>query len=246
MSRHADAKTPGLAKLVEKQMRNWELTRAQRVVGPTAHEQVADFICISREVAAGGHQIATGVGERLGWAVFGKELLHLMAGDHSYREPIYAAMDERDTGWLDSMLQPLMNSSFIRDDYFRRLSETALAIVRKGNAVFVGRGVDMILPAEAGLRVRIIAPRNMRVERYAAREHVSREQAEREIEYMEEDRAAFIRRHFGADVGDPGRYDLVINLGRLTHVQAVEVIVRAHELLRQRSESPTHPAPRQS
>ncbi len=230
MSRHVEIKSPGLARLVEKQMRNWELTRAQHSVGEAPHEQVADFICISREVAAGGHKIATAVGERLGWAVFGKELLQLMAGDDAYRKPIYAAMDERDTGWLVSMLQLLMDSTFVRDDYFRRLSETVLSIVRKGNAVFVGRGVDMILPSRAGLRVRIIAPREARIQRFAIREEVSAEKAEREINRLEEARSAFIRGHFGVEVGDPKRYDLVINLGQFTHSDAVDLIVRAYEL----------------
>ena len=233
MSRHAEVRTSGLARLVEKQMRNWELTHAQRHEGPPpSPREVGEFICISREVGAGGHMIALAVGERLGWPVFGKELLHLMAGDDALRKPIYAALDERDTGWLESMLQTLMDSKFVRDDYFRRLSETVLAIARKGNAVFVGRAVDMILPADVGLRVRVIAPRKMRVDRMAARGHVDREQAEREIDWLEEDRTAYIRRHFGVDVGDPRRYDLVINLGRLTHAQAAEVVVRAHELLK--------------
>lgn len=237
MSRHTEIKTAGLARLVEKQMRNWELTRAQRHEGPPrSPREVCEFICISREVGAGGHEIALAVGERLGWPVFGKELLHLMAGDDAFRKPIYASLDERDTSWLESMLQPLMNSNFVRDDYFRRLSETVLAIARKGNAVFVGRAVDMILPADVGLRVRVIAPLKMRVDRVAAREHVDREQAEREIDWLEEDRAAYIRRHFGVDVGDPRRYDLVINLGRLTRPEAAEIVVRAHELLKRRTD----------
>ncbi len=36
----------------------------------------------------------------------------------------------------------------------------------------------------------------------------------------------------GVDVGDPRRYDLVINLGQLTHTEAAEVIVHTHELLK--------------
>ncbi|MDO8629980.1 MAG: cytidylate kinase-like family protein [Phycisphaerales bacterium] len=236
MSLHVDIRAAGLAKLVEKQMRNWELTHAQRHKSPSpSPPEIGEFICISREVGAGGHEIALAVGDRLGWPVFSKELLHLMAGDDAFRKPIYAALDERDMGWLESMLQPLMNSNFVRDDYFRKLSETVLAIVRKGTAVFVGRAVDMILPVDAGLRVRVIAPREMRVQWFAAREKISKEQAEREIERREEERKAFIRRHFGVDVGDPKRYDLVINLGRLAHAEAAEVVVRAHELLKRRN-----------
>ncbi len=232
MSRQVEIQASDRARLVERQMRNWELTRSQRTAGATApNRQVNDFICISREVGAGGGEIAATVGRKLGWPVFDRELLQLMAGDDVAQKTIYGTLDERDAGWLGSMLQILMDSRFVRDDYFRKLSETVLALVRKGSAVFVGRAVDLILPAGIGLRVRIIAPQQVRLKRVAQREHIDEARAARLINQIEEERTAYIRRHFGAGGVDQMRYDLVINLARMTHDQAANVIIRTHLLI---------------
>ena len=60
-----------LSRVVEKQMRNWELARAQSR-GPRPHaapRDVADFVTISRTMTSGGTHVATLLGERLGWPI---------------------------------------------------------------------------------------------------------------------------------------------------------------------------------
>jgi len=85
--------------MVEKQMRNWELAKAQRLTVPEPRRaEVEDFIAISRSVGAGGNSVAVVLGEALGWPVFDKEILQTMAGDDAIRREIYASMDERDIG----------------------------------------------------------------------------------------------------------------------------------------------------
>ncbi|RMF79739.1 MAG: hypothetical protein D6744_08860, partial [Planctomycetota bacterium] len=91
-------------RLIEKQIRNWEIARAQRRQTPTEDDSgqaVAPFVTISRMVGSGGTEIARRLGERLGWPVFDKDLLQKMAGDDRVRVRIYEAMDERDVGWID-------------------------------------------------------------------------------------------------------------------------------------------------
>jgi hypothetical protein len=82
---------PDLGKLVERQMRNWELSRAQRPVPQPAAppRQVEDFVTISRLVEAGGQEVAHELGQRLGWPVFDREILQAMAHDDAVRARLY-------------------------------------------------------------------------------------------------------------------------------------------------------------
>ncbi len=215
-----------LAKIVEKQMRNWELARAQRIPPrPDAEPaEVAEFVTISRAVGSGGSQVATLLGKQLGWPVFDREILQTMAGDDQVRSRLYEHLDERDTTWLEEAMRWLMRGEFQRDDYFYRLSETVLALARKERAVFLGRGVDLILPRDRGLRVRITALRDKRAKVLAERENISEALAQAEIERIDQERADFRRHHFGKSTNDPAYYDLTISLNRFSAEQTVELI----------------------
>ncbi|RMF84958.1 MAG: cytidylate kinase-like family protein [Planctomycetota bacterium] len=128
---------------------------------------------------------------------------------------------------MDSVLHYVCGERLEPHDYFRSLARTVLAIARGGNAVFVGRGADLLLPQECGLRVRIIAPKQRCIETYAERHGLDREAAAREIERIVKERDAFIRRYFHRDPADPARYDLMLNLARLTPDDVIELVVEA-------------------
>lgn len=222
------ARPAGIDKLVERQMRNWELARGQRRgSGGSRQAEVEDFVCVSRMVGLEKVPVAQRVGERLGWPVFDREILEAMAGDDDFRQRLYRTMDERDLNWFEETLTPLIQPEFARNDYFHRLCRTVLSLARKGHGVFVGRGADRILPQDSGFRVRLVAPREMREELYAEQHGVSRSQARREVDKLESERSEFIRRHFGIDIDDPARHDLWINLGRTEVERAVEIILAA-------------------
>ncbi len=219
---------PGIAKIVEKQMRNWELARGQQAA-PTAvpAPAVREFVAISRSVGSGGSDVATLLGERLRWPVFDREILHAMAGDDVVRARLYARLDERDQNWLEDTLRWLIEGELRRDDYFYRLTETILALARQGTAVFLGRSADLILPRDHGLRVRIIAPLPQRIHAFALRSNMPEGPARAEVERIDQQRADFRRHHFGPDANDDTCHDLVVNLSHYTPAQAVELIAAA-------------------
>jgi cytidylate kinase len=218
-----------IAKIVEKQMRNWELGHAQRVQ-PHADEaapDVAEFVTISRAIGSGGSQVAELLGERLGWPVFDREILQAMAGDDQVRTRLYEHMDERDHNWLDATVRWLIGGELRKDDYFYRLTETVLTLARKGPGVFLGRGGDLILPRDRGLRVRVTASPEQRAEALAKRTDSTPALARAEVERIDQERAEFRRHRFGKDANDLTRHDLAINLDRFTVEQAVGLIVAA-------------------
>lgn len=232
MPLHPPSGKSDLAKLVERQMRNWELSRAQQPAqaAQTPAAEVAPFVAISRMKAAGGSRIGGLLGERLGWPVFDREILQAMAGDDQVRTRIYEHWDERDTSWLEATMRWLMRGELERDDYFVRLSETVLALARQGPGVFLGRASDLLLPVTRGLRVRVVAALERRAATLAQRQGMTEALARAELERLDAERADFRRRHFGRGANDVTCYDLVLNMDGFTPEAAVEVIATALRL----------------
>lgn len=227
MAKRTSSIDPAISRLIERQMRNWELARSQRPSGQKAPPKaVEDFITVSRLAGAGGKAVAALLGQRLGWPVFDKEILNVMAGDDTLRSRIYAAMDERDITWCEETLRTLLQPN-IKNDYFHRLTDTILSLARQSNAVFLGRGADLVLPPRVGLRVHLVGPREQRISRYAHDRGVSNEQAITDVARLDAERAAFLQAHFGPRSTDPARYDMVLNLGRITPEHAADLIVSA-------------------
>lgn len=222
---------PALSRMVEKQMRNWELARTQQAVSePVVGAAVPPFVAISRAVGCGGSEVAARLADQLHWPMFDKEILHVMAGDDRMRGRIYNSMDERDVGWFEGAIRSFTDPDFARNDYFRRLTETVLSLARQGSAVYQGRGIHRLLPAECGLRVRLTAPQDRCVARVAQREAIRLEQARERIEQIERERADFVRNHFHVEADDPTTFDLVLNLEWFSATDAVDLIRRAMEL----------------
>lgn len=219
------------AQAVERQMRNWELARRQRRdEAPTARPAVEDFITLSRQVGLPSEEVASRLGERLGWPVFGRSLLDAMAGDDTLRQRIYRSLDQRDLKWWEEALYAFLGEGFTRNDYFHRLCETVLSLARQSSCVFVGRGCDRLLPADLGYRVRLVGPREERLDRLCREHDLTRLEASQREARIERDRGEFLRRHFRVEADDPTRHDLVLNLGRMTAAQAAEVVLAARRI----------------
>jgi cytidylate kinase len=217
-----------LAKVVEKQLRNWEIDRAQnRQIPIDAEKPVADYVTISRAVGLPAYKVATLLHEKLGWPLFDRDILQVMAGNDEYRRRLYANMDGRDLGWLEGFVRGLALSRYERDDYFRRLTQTVLSIARQGRAIFVGRGTSFILPSHVGLKVRLTAPKDYCLESFARQKNLKPDQAARQAAQIEEDRAKFIRKHFYAEWDDPTMYDLVANMAHFSIEETVDLILSA-------------------
>jgi cytidylate kinase len=98
------------------------------------------------------------------------------------------------------------------------------------STVFVGRGAQFILPREAGVAVRVIAPKKQRIERIMERRQSNQREAENFIDETDKGRADFVRRYFHRDVADPQLYDLVVNLEHTSCNAAADLILSDYRL----------------
>jgi len=212
---------PRIARFVERQMRNWEIGRQHTVVKNAGEpaQAVQFYIAISRELGSEGEKVAECLSQCLGWPKYDREILDYMAEKEEVRRRVYEMLDERQRTWLQQMLdllEPLgTDASRAREEYFRRLTGAVIAIAQKQHAIFVGRGVNFILPRHRGLSVRIVAPFKDRLKRVMEMENLDERAARRRIEEVEFQRAEFLVRYFGHRPYDPRRYDMMLNAGTI-------------------------------
>lgn len=223
----------GIPHLVERQIHLWEMEqRSAREQGPQEAREalLGPYLSVSRDLGSGGMGVAEKVAERLGWTLYDREIVEYMAGEARVRERVIQSFDERMQDQIEHWVLSLIDrEAFGHDLYLKYLLQVLMAIAQHGEAVIVGRGANFVLPAERGLRVKIIAPLEQRVQTVAQRENLDPAAARKRVIHTDNQRAAFIRYHFHQDSHDPLAYDLVINRAQLSEDAAVAVILEALE-----------------
>ncbi len=213
-----------------------ELARQQRRVrlteplpgAPPALPALPFTIAISREAGANGQTIARVVGDRLGWAVYDRELVTLLAEQMGVSAELLEELDEKRGNWLRECLQSLTSAHRPgQSSYIHQLGKVLLMLAAHGECVIVGRGAGQILPAATTLRVRLIAPESERIAVIQKRLGLARDEAERWVQKTDRERHHFVRDHFHKDPGDPHGYDLVLNSVRYSAEAAAVLIVEA-------------------
>ena len=186
------------------------------------------YLLFSREKGAGGSAVAQLAGKRLGWQVFNNELVDAIAKKADVRRELIESLDERDQATILKTAARLLRPRPIdKSGYRAHLREILLTLGHQGDVVIVGRGAHYILPSQFGLRVRMVAPVEVRAQRIASRENLSLKAARSEIERSDRERARLARRDFGQSAADPLNYDVTINTAELTLEAATELVLTA-------------------
>ena len=217
-------KKRSVIKIVEEQVKKWQIMKVKE----KKEAIVLPVITISREPGSGGRIVATELGKKLGLDVFHQEIINEMAESAQVSSRILKTLDEKGLSVLEEWITSLVDNQHLwPDQYLRHLMKVIGTIGKHGSAVIVGRGANFVLPSEGRIRVRIIAPLDLRVESVSSNFGVSAEEAKRRIIRTESERRAFIRKYFNADITDPINYDLVLNTGTLSIEAAANVIKSA-------------------
>jgi cytidylate kinase len=183
-------------------------------------------IALSRQAGSRGAEIARAVGERLGWPVYDHELLDHIAAEKGLSTRLLEQLDERHSGWLEEAVRSFCTTDGARDGYYLRgLLGLLISLGKVGHCVIVGRGAAQVLPPEATLSVRVIAPRGDRIAQVEKRRGTTKAEAERWVDQHDRERILFVKHHFRADAEDPLLYDLVLNSKRLSTEECAAMIV---------------------
>ena len=113
-----------------------------------------------------------------------------------------------------------------RQQYILAVQATLARMMEGDNIVYHGLAGQLLLRELPNvLKVRLIAPVEDRIRAAMAHLDLSRDAAEKHIQKADQDRAAWVRRVYEADVADPSLYDLVLNLGTMSMETATEMVV---------------------
>lgn len=185
-------------------------------------------IAISREAGARGATIAQRAGAKLGWQVYGQDLLEYLTRDATSQAELLAQLPPGAPAWVEDQLNRLLREQNLsRNPSVLEMARLVLLLASQGEAILLGRGAGCILPARSTLSVRLIAPLEERVAFMAQWLRLTADEAAVQVRKRDERRAEFISTHFHRSPSDPHQYDLVLNSSRLGEERCADLIVQA-------------------
>lgn len=182
------------------------------------------IIAIEREYGSGAAAIGRALADRLGWSLWDREITcevarRLKCDVHSVEQreerpdpTFYRLVKVFMRGSYEESLQGGGKLELLDAEHLAMLFEKiATDIARKGNSVIIGRGSPWFLRnRDDTLRVFIYASVEEKVRRLRA-QGKSRSEAEELIASVDRERAAFVKRYYGANWPERYLYHLMIN-----------------------------------
>jgi cytidylate kinase len=210
---------------VKNQVKKWEKQFSGKKAKAEAEIPV---ITVAMEPGSGGSLIAQKIAEQLGFDYFHRDIVQQIAKTAKIRTTVVNSLEKERLSGIKDFISSLMEDQYIHPDtYLKHLLVVISTIAKHGRAVIVGRGANLILPAEDIFAVRVIAPLQKRIREVALTHRVTTEMAKRRVIQRESKRKAFVRHSFNADISDPIHYDLTINTGKMSIESAVEAVIGA-------------------
>jgi len=229
--------TRSIHKIIDEQIKRWEMQKKQGV----SPVDTCNVITISRQRGSRGHEVAEALAKALGFDLFDYEIVEGMikeTKDSSDRsntivetdraKTLLDTLDEKKMNIVDDLIAALVHKHHLwPDEYSKILLRVLNTIGSHGNAVILGRGGNFALKDTNALRVRIVAPDDMRCKVVQKDKGLNADDAKKLMVSIDANRRAFIRRYFNADTQDPANYDLVLNTGKISVEKAVSIIQAA-------------------
>jgi cytidylate kinase len=174
------------------------------------------IITISRGLFSSGQALAERVAAMLGYRSMSRELL--LEAATRYEIPEAKLTELMETPPEVTPIKP----ELLR--LYRVVMQAAMCeVVRGGKIVYHGHGGQEFLPdIQHVLKVRLLAPLAYRVARVREQRQMDQASAYLYIARVDDVRARRVEEFFGVDWQDPRRYDLLLNMGRLSLEQAAE------------------------
>ncbi|MBI4767777.1 MAG: cytidylate kinase family protein [Deltaproteobacteria bacterium] len=179
-------------------------------------------LTISRTYQSGGHEIGKAVARETGYDFIDKT--QIFSNLKSLGEKWGRAFEES-----DEVTPSLWEKNDWQYRGFIALIECIIFdYALKDRVVLLGRGANFILEGIPHvLRVRLIAPLEVRVERAIIKNETARETAELLIKKTDQDRAGYIRSIYKKNWEDPEHYDLILNTADYSIDQATRKLTEA-------------------
>lgn len=177
------------------------------------------IVTISRGSQSGGVSLAERLHRILGFPLLSQEAVVEAAGR-------YGVLPDDIVRGLELPASFWERLTHRKERYVLAMRATLLEMVEgDGNVIYHGLAGQFLLQGvPCVFKVRLIAPMERRVVATMESLGLSREEAERRIETLDERRVRWVRQMFDVDWHDPLLYDMVVNLDHVTVETAAEAI----------------------
>lgn len=176
------------------------------------------IITISRGLFSSGQVLAERVAQILGYRSMSRELL-----------PEAATRYEIPEAKLTELMETSPEVTPIKPELlrlYRVVMQAAMCeVMQGGKIVYHGHGGQELLPGiQHVLKVRLLAPLAYRVARVREQRQMDQASAYLYLARVDDTRARRVHEFFGVDWQDPRRYDLLLNLGRMSLEEAAQKV----------------------
>ena len=209
----------------------------------------AKAITFAVQIGSGGYAIAQAVAERVGYRYYDWEVTSEAAREAGvspeavaaaeHHQPLVARIMERFLAagpYVDNFAVPAAGTldiairALTSDDYRRFIEQVVRELGMRGEAVIVGHMSQLVLQQEAGvLKVLVCGSSPRRVERVAADEGLSPEDALAAVSQSDRDRMSFFKRIYHVDLLDARLYDISLNTDELSANSATDLVLARAE-----------------
>lgn len=221
MSMHHSIRT--VEQIADDRIKRWESIPANE-----KQARRLPVIAISRQAGSLGKAVAERLAEELGMDIYAEDLIGTIADTTHISESVVRMLDEKAVTFLDDMMAKMIGKyGLTSDEYFDALAKTIAAIDWHGNGVILGRGSAYMVHGRGDLRVRFIAPLDVRIENIMRELGLSKDEAKHHIIDTDAERSRFVHHYYRIDYDDIRHFDLVINNGSMGVSGSVEIVKAA-------------------
>jgi cytidylate kinase len=182
------------------------------------------IITIYQGASGEGQELAEMVAHALGYRCVGRELLVEASRHYGIPEAKLNEIVEKGPHWWERLLQDLR-------PYRVALQAAICELAHDGTLVYHGHVGHELLPGIGHvLKVLLTAPIEFRIKQVRSRHGLTEADARQYIEEIDNARSRRLIAMFGADWRDANRFDLILNMSRISREGAKHLIVEAAKL----------------
>lgn len=198
------------------------------------------IITINRECGSGGGEIAKLLGEKLGFKVYGRAMLQCIAEQFDMTLENMDRVKAQRTNWWDDFCrfyQKFGAASMTSTSSDAKLQATPLSLyyaearllrelAEQESCIIIGRvGFHIFRDNPNALHLLIMADRDARIARIAAKQHLSPEEAANVIDSVDKARNTYVKTVADTSRYDARNYDFVLNVSNMSPERVAQFIV---------------------
>ena len=186
-------------------------------------------VTISHETEDQEIALGRSVAERLGFGYWDRDLVTELARLLNEKNATSMMVDESTRAAIEEFLGTSMpGQEAASADYADLVRRIFDSIAHRGGAVIVGRGAQFLVAPRESLRVRLVAPFDVRARELETRKGITFRAAERAVQFGDSESASFVLHAMGHNVADPAYFDLVVNTETYTRESALSLVLVAY------------------